>query len=79
MHSFTPDDLLLYLYKETTEEMTVAIEAALDTDWALREALNDLKASIGNLKSENFAPRPQTIEKILQYAERSVGELTTEA
>jgi hypothetical protein len=79
MHSFTSDDLLLYLYKETSEEMTVAIEAALETDYALREALNELKASIRNLNQENFAPRPQTIEKILQYAERSVGELTAEA
>ena len=43
MTNFTPEDLLLYLYKETTAVETVAIEAALKQDWTLREKLEVLK------------------------------------
>ncbi len=44
MTNFTPEDLLLYLYKETTAVETVAIEAALKQDWTLREKLEVLKS-----------------------------------
>jgi hypothetical protein len=40
---FTPEDLLRYLYKETSPAMNAAIEAALDEDWTLREKLEVLK------------------------------------
>jgi len=32
MINFSPEDLLLFLYKEATPEMTTAIEAALASD-----------------------------------------------
>lgn len=78
MHSFTPDDLLLYLYKETSPEMTSAIEAAIEEDYSLRESLNELKASIDSLEKEEISPRDESIDKILQYAEKRIGELTHE-
>ena len=37
MHNFTPEDLVQYLYNETSPEKTTAIKAALETDWTLRE------------------------------------------
>lgn len=37
MHNFTPEDLLLYLYNETSPAQTAEIKAALETDWSLRE------------------------------------------
>lgn len=76
MHSFTPDDLLLYLYNEASPEMTTAIEAALEEDYSLRESLNELRDSIDNLESVELSPRKQSIDKILQYAENGIGELT---
>ena len=76
MHSFTPDDLLLYLYKETSPEMTTAIEAALEEDYLLRESLNDLIASIGTLENVELAPRKQSVDRILQYAEKRIAELS---
>ena len=42
MTLFTPEDLLLYLYKESSPELTVAIETALKEDWMLREKLQVL-------------------------------------
>ena len=37
MHNYSPEDLILYLYKETSQEATAAIEKALQEDWTLRE------------------------------------------
>ena len=42
MTNFTPEDLLMYLYKEASTEQNQAIEEALKKDWTLREKLNVL-------------------------------------
>ena len=76
MHSFTPDDLLLYLYNETSAEMTAAIETALEQDYSLRESINELKASVDSLEKVEMSPREESVDKILQYAEKRIGELT---
>jgi hypothetical protein len=69
---FTPEDLLRYLYKETSPAMNRAIEAALDEDWTLREKLEVLKASARNLDKIVESPRTEVIKNILQYARESV-------
>ena len=46
MTLFTPEDLLLYLYKESSPELTAAIETALNEDWTLREKLQVLQSSV---------------------------------
>ncbi len=68
---FTPEDLLRYLYKETSPAMTAAIEAALEEDWTLREKLEVLKASARNLDKIVESPRTEVIMNILQYARES--------
>jgi len=78
MHSFTSEDLLLYIYGETSQETTAAIKAALQTDWSLQEKLNLLTASIEELDTISFSPDNQSVANILNYAEKAVEE-TTEA
>ena len=68
MPSFTPEDLLLYLYNETSPEMTTAVEEALKNDWTLREKLNVLKISKQRLNNVIESPRTEVILKILNYA-----------
>ena len=68
---FTPEDLLRFLYKETSPEMSAAIEAALEEDWTLREKLEVLKASAQNLDKIVESPRTEVILNILQYARES--------
>lgn len=77
MHSFTPEDLLQYLYGETSPEKTAAIKAALETDWSLQEKFQVITSARERLGKLNFSPRKQVVDKILQYAEKSVNELTT--
>ena len=68
MTNFTPEDLLLYLYKETSAEQTSAIETALQNDWTLREKLNVLKASMQRLDRIVVSPRTEVVLNVLNHA-----------
>ena len=68
MTNFTPEDLLLYLYKEISPKKTAAIEKALQKDWTLREKLSVLKTSMQRLDKIKVAPRTEVVLKVLKYA-----------
>ena len=71
MTLFTPEDLLRYLYKESSPELTVAIEAALKEDWMLREKLEVLRSSADGLNTVTIAPRMEVILRVMNYARRT--------
>ena len=75
MIKFTSDDLIQYLYKETSVQKTAAIEAALDTDWILRESFEQMKADQRNLEEVNLSPRDEAVNRILQHVTKKVGQL----
>ncbi|MBC8035547.1 MAG: hypothetical protein H7Y03_15465 [Chitinophagaceae bacterium] len=68
MTLFTPEDLLLYIYKEVSPTQAVAIEAAMAQDWALREKLEILQSSIDRLDTAVESPRTEVILNVLNYA-----------
>ena len=68
MHNYSPEDLLLYLYKETDQKATAAIEKALEEDWTLREKLAVLKTSMERLNSITVSPRTEIILNVLRRA-----------
>ena len=74
MTNFTPEDLLLYLYKETTAEQNTAIEKALKQDWTLREKLNVLKTSMQRLDKIKENPRTEVVLNVLNYGRKTVAE-----
>jgi hypothetical protein len=63
MTNFTPEDLLLYLYNETSVKQTAAIEAALEKDWTLREKL-----------TVTASPRTEVVLNVLNYAKEHSAE-----
>jgi hypothetical protein len=71
MTLFTPEDLLRYLYKESSPELTVAIEAALKEDWMLREKLEVLRSSADVLDTVTVAPRMEVIMRVMNYARKT--------
>ncbi|MBS1620855.1 MAG: hypothetical protein JST10_07580 [Bacteroidetes bacterium] len=76
MTSFTPEELLLYLYKESSPEQTKAIQEALEKDWSLREKLTVLKASMERLDRIVEKPRTEIVLKVLSYArEKSIEKV----
>lgn len=68
MTNFTPEDLLLYLYNETTPAQTAAIEEALKKNWSLREKLTVLKTSMQRLDKLKESPRTEVVLNVLNYA-----------
>ena len=76
MHNYSPEDLVLYLYKETSPEATAAIDKALEEDWTLREKLAVLKTSMERLNSITITPRTEVILNILRHA-RTQEEVTS--
>ena len=76
MHNYSPEDLILYLYKETSPEATAAIDKALEEDWTLREKLAVLKTSMERLNSITITPRTEVILNILRHA-RTQEEVTS--
>ena len=74
MTLFTPEDLLLFLYKESSPELTVAIETALKEDWMLREKLQVLQSSAQGLDKVTVSPRAEVILKVMNYARETSTE-----
>ena len=74
MTLFTPEDLLLYLYKESSTELTSAIETALNEDWTLREKLQVLQSSVDLMDKVIVSPRMEVVLKVINYARETAAE-----
>ena len=75
MTKFTPEELLLYLYKESSPQLTAAITEAIKLDWTLREKFNVLKTSMLGLDKIQQSPRTEAILNILNYAREKSSEM----
>lgn len=64
---FTPEDLVQYLYKETTHEQNIAIENAMAADWTLREKFEVIKKAHARLEKFKLSPRVETVLSVLKY------------
>lgn len=65
---------MLYLYKESSPELTVAIETAIKEDWMLREKLQVLQSSAEGLEKVTVSPRAEVILKVMNYARETATE-----
>jgi hypothetical protein len=74
MSIFTPEDLILYVYQETSPEKTAAIQQAIANDWALQEKFNVIKTSVEQLTTELYEPRTETVLNVLNYARETMAE-----
>ena len=77
MHNFSPEDLLIYLYKESSPEQRTAIEEALKNDWTLREKLAVLKTAMERLNQLTVSPRTEVVLNVLKYAAAQQGVKTS--
>lgn len=68
MNTYTPEDLVLYLYNEMETPRRVALEEALEIDWTLREKLGVLKTTLQRLDRTLESPRTEVILNILRHA-----------
>ena len=75
MTKITPEELVRYLYNETSEQKTALIKAALQSDWNLRVAFEKLVSAKQNLQETMFSPRQETINTILEYASKNQTQI----
>ena len=75
MTKFTQEDLLQYLYKETSEQKTAAIRIALETDWDLYDSYEQISCAQKILEEVNLAPREEAVNRILQQIPKKQGQL----
>ncbi|MEJ7768142.1 MAG: hypothetical protein WKF89_10055 [Chitinophagaceae bacterium] len=74
MTLYTPEDLLQYLYKESSPQQIEGIEKALSEDWTLREKLEVLQSSAKRLDTIVESPRTEVVLQILNYARQTMVE-----
>ena len=75
MHNFTPEDLVQYLYNETSLEKSSAIKTALENDWTLREMYDVIVSAQKRLEAFQLSPREEAVNNILRHAEKAIPEL----
>lgn len=75
MTKITQEDLVRYLYKETSEHKTAEITAALQTDYILKESFNNLLATYHAIDEGMVSPRQQAVDNILKYAAKKESQL----
>ena len=72
MHTITSEDLLQYLYGETSSEKTALIKTTLENDWNLQEEFKLLSAEKDMLETISLSPSKKSIDNILNYAKKKV-------
>lgn len=65
--------MIRFLYNEMTTEETQIFLQAMQQDWTLKEAFENLKQSKDCLDTSLSSPRKSTVNAILQYAEQQEG------
>jgi hypothetical protein len=76
MSIFTPEDLILFVYQETSPENTTEIKEALADNWALQQKFAILESSVEQLNTELYAPRAESVLRVLNYAREVMAEET---
>ena len=68
IRTFTQNDLVRYIYKETTPEESSEIEIAMLFDEQLADAYTDLFSVVNNLEASMRVPSTKTVDAIISYS-----------
>ena len=68
--TFTRDDLVRYLYNETSKKETEEIAQALICDAELATSYKELSLTKNQLELELKAPSDKVVDKIINYAKK---------
>jgi hypothetical protein len=64
MQTFTPNDLMLYVFNECSEEQALLIQKAMATNVEMKNEVESLQASIQEIATISYSPNPNTMDKI---------------
>ncbi len=71
MPTTATEELISFLYNETSSKKSAQIKTALETDPALMSNLSDLQSAINELDTVLYSPRKESIENILKYGQKA--------
>lgn len=66
--TITHDDVLRYIYKETSEEENLAIEKQLLVDASLMEYIKQIKSTISKINQLELEPSKKVVQDILSFS-----------
>lgn len=69
--TFTPNELIRYYYKETSEKETREIQNALITDPVLQEQYKEISKIIRQLDEVYYDPSDKVVTAILDYSKNT--------
>ena len=72
--NFTPNQLIQFLYRETSATDTLGIREELQSNLNLREEFDALNNAYQQLPKVTFSPKGSSIQNILRYSERTAQE-----
>jgi len=64
MQTFTPNDLMLYVLNECSEEQALLIQKAMATNVEIKNEVESLQASVQEIATISYSPNPNTMDKI---------------
>lgn len=70
MINFTTEELVKYLYNESSQKQAGKIKLAVQSDWNLRDCYEKLLSTKSDLSELTFSPRQQSVNRILEYASK---------
>ena len=71
---FTKNDLIRFIYKETSVQETLAIQEALNTNHRLLTKYQELLQVYQQLPKVKFDASPSSIQNILRYSQQTALE-----
>ena len=75
--TFTQNDLIRFIYHETTEEEEKELKRALLCDPVLKESYNELRETIRSMDQAQLEPSEKTVASILSYSQKTVAKKST--
>lgn len=72
--TFTTDQLIRFMYRETSASEAFAIKQALNNSKELKDEFRQLQAAQRQLPRVKFSPRRSTVQNILRYSKSTAIE-----
>jgi hypothetical protein len=73
--TFTQEDLILYYYKELSDEKNEAMQIALKSDRKLHNQYQQLLVLMAKLDTTKLEPSAGTLDRIMEFAKHQHPEL----
>ena len=67
-NTYTSNDLIRFIYKETSAKESIQIAEQISSDWNLKEEYKMLKDAYRQLPKVTFSPKKETLSNILGYS-----------